>query len=233
MTVRLLTANLQFTRTAAKHDDYLAHLVEGHWTKRPATRTGLVIGTQETKNYRLLGALRSIARLAGKARLPVPEVFQGNGAAQSGTALAAYGIDLRHPGIWLGGQSRATLPRWVTRAGVDVPGGRCEVLDAHIPPPRSGKAPQQAYIGRVKRRTKRAEKRGHAWAVTGDFNTDLFAVAKQLNGVAYGLRGGIGIVVSKNLKVSHDGRDDYGVDNHLADHPAWWIDVEGIQTRKA
>jgi hypothetical protein len=231
--VRIATANLDFATGVRRDTDQLRHLVARLFAL-PAKHgkvAGLVLGTQETKNFRLVAVLRAIGGLLGRFHLPRPEVMQGHGAAKAGTAIAAYRVRLLRRRLFLGGTSRSTLPRWVTRAWVQLPSNVLEILDAHVPPPRAGSAAQLRYLHRVRKRTARAERRGHGWAVLADFNRNIHAVAEILGGkVIHGsTTGGIGIIVSHDVEISASGRDTYGLQHHDTDHPAVWADVDDVR----
>lgn len=228
MTLRLEVANLDFATGVRKDRDQLGHLVRRLYARADKHLSGMVLLTQETKNIRLLAVLRVVGGLLSRTRLPVPSVMQGHGPAKSGTALAAYGVKLHRPRLFLGGRSRSTLPRWVTRGWVAVPSGRLYVFSAHVPPPRAGDAAQVAYLQRVRKRLADIEARGHGWVVGADFNHNLAGVARLLGGHGYGTIRGIGFVASHNVKVSGNGRDDYGMRHGDTDHPAWWLDAEDV-----
>lgn len=231
--VRIATANLDFATGVRRDTDQLSHLVRRLYAV-PAKRgqtAGLLIGTQETKNFRLVAVLRAIGDVLGRFHLPRPEVMQGTGPAKAGTAIAAYGLRLRRRRLFLGGTSRSTLPRWVTRAWVQLASNVLEVLVAHVPPPRAGSAAQLRYLHRLRKRLARAERRRHGWAVLADFNRNIHAVAEILGGkVVHGsTEGGIGIIVSHDVEISDSGRDTYGLDHHDTDHPAVWADVDDVK----
>lgn len=229
MTVRLVTTNLDFATGPEKDQDHLQHLVNRFYKRRPKTVTAVILGAQEARNFRLGLVLRTVGKLLQLLHLaPQPQVVQGQGLAKAGTAIAAFGAKLHNPRLILSGTSRFTMPRWLTRAAVDVKGGRLEVNVVHIVPPRAGEAAQDKQLRKVRSVCSRAEKRGHGWSVLGDFNTSLADVARVLGGVAYGTPRGIGIVVSKRVKVGDAGPDTYGVRHHETDHPAWYVDVEGL-----
>lgn len=237
MTVRLVSENLDYNTGEKKDRDNLRHLVKHLYARATAASTdsqpldGLVLLTQETKNIRLVTVLRTVGRILGRFHLPRPTVMQGTGPAKAGTAIAAYGVRLRRLRLFLGGLSRATLPRWVTKAWLRLPSGVCEVFSAHVFPPRVGDAPRIQYLHKLRRRVARAERRGHGWAVGGDFNYDIEKVAEILGGhvVKGSTTGGIGIIVSDNVVVSASGRDTYGLKRHDTDHPAVWCDVEDVK----
>jgi hypothetical protein len=119
----------------------------------------------------------------------------------------------------------------VTRAWIQLASNVLEVLVAHIPPPRAGSAAQLRYLHGLRKRLARAERRGHGWAVLGDFNRNMHAVAEILGGrVVHGsLIGGIGIIVSRDVELSDSGRDAYGLEHRDTDHPAVWADVDDVR----
>lgn len=220
--VRLVTSNLDWATGVNKDRDQLGHLVT-----RLYAAWGLVLLTQETKNFRLLAVLRA---LTARYHLPRPLVMQGVGPAKAGTAMAGIGVRVQRFRLFLGGRSRATLPRWVTRGRVRLSGGVLALFSAHVPPPRVGWAPQEKYLRRLRRRLARVEARGHSWAVGGDFNADIQRVAQLLGG--HVLPGatprGIGIIASAGVKTTRFGRDTYGLRQGDTDHPAVWADVKII-----
>lgn len=234
MRVRLITANLDFVTPVNKDRRNLTHLLRKLVARplqagTPQSLTGVVMGFQEARNFRLAGLARGIAKVLSKLRIPVPSVVQGHGLAKSGTGIVSYGVKLHHTRLILAAVSRFTMPRWITRAGADVDGGRLEVIVVHILPPRAGKRAQLKQLDKVKKLTDRAIRRGHGWAVLADFNMMLNEVAKILGGKGYGTPRGIGIVVSHNVIVSDHGEDVYGLEHHDTDHPAEWVDVAGLK----
>lgn len=229
-TVRLVTTNLDFVTPEAKDKVHLDHLVKRFVENAPADVEGVVLGAQEARNFRLAGVLKVVGKLLRLVRLAGPTVVQGDGPAQSGTAIAAYGITLHNPRFILSAlASHITLARWITRAAVEVHGGRLEVNVVHIVPPRAGRAAQLKQLAKVADLCRRAEKRSHGWSVLADFNLPKDLVATTLGGVYYGTPGGIGIVVSNNVLVYGQGSDTFGERNRDTDHPAWYIDVNGLK----
>lgn len=229
MSVRLVETNLNFTTPENKDQVHLDHLVKRFVERAPASVDGVVLGAQEARNFRLGGVLKVVGKLLRLVRLPAPSVFQGTGPAESGTAIAAYGVELHNPRLILSALgSKVTLARWITRSGIDVDGGRLEVNVVHIVPPRAGRAAQLKQMAKVVTLVRRAEKRGHGWAVLGDFNMPRALVAQLLGGRYFGTPGGIGIVLSKRVRFGLNGPDTFGERNRLTDHPAWFVDVLGL-----
>lgn len=229
--VRVGSANLDYVTGVKKDRDHLRHLVSHLYAKPLADGrklAGLVLLTQETKNFRLVAVLRSVGHILARFHLPRPMVMQGNGAAKAGTAIAAYGVTLQRLRLFLGGLSKATLPRWVTRGRLTMAGGILALFSAHVPPPRAGWAAQERYLKRLRKKLARAERHGHAWAVGGDFNHNISVVAKILCGriVPGATQGGIGIIVSDRVSLLRHGRDSYGMKHDETDHPAVWADLE-------
>lgn len=229
--VRIGSTNLDYVTPEKKDLDHLDHLVD-HLYATPLADgrkiAGLVLLTQETKNFRLVAVLRAVGQLLGKFKLPRPMVMQGHGQAKAGTAIAAYGVHLQRVRMFLGGVSRATLPRWVTRGRLQMVGGVLALLSVHVFPPRTGWPSQERYLRKVRRHLARAERRGREWVVGGDFNHDISVVAKILGGhiVPGATHGGIGLIVSDGVRVLRHGRDTYGERHGETDHPAVWVDVE-------
>lgn len=235
MTVRLVSENLDFVTPVPKDRVNLRHLVKKLYAQARPPVDGMVLLTQETKNLRLVAVLRWVGHHIHRglfARyVPLPLVMQGRGPAKSGTAIAAYGVTLRRLHLFLGGRSRATLPRWVTKAWLQMPSNVLELFSAHVPPPRAGDNDQLRYLRKLRRRLARVERRGHGWAACGDFNRNIGEVARILGGrvVQGSTQGGIGIIVSAHVVVSDSGRDTYGVRHKDTDHPAVWCDVDDVK----
>jgi hypothetical protein len=228
--VRFVTANLDWATGEKKDTDNLQHLVKRLYTNRPGHVEGVVLGAQEARNLRIAGLLTVVAKLLQLVKIPVPKVVQGIGAARAGTAIAAFGVKLHYARLILSAAtSKVTLARWVTRAGVDVAGGRVETFVLHVKPPRAGRPSQVKQLRVVEKLCRRAEKRGHGWVVLADYNLPKTVIVSVLRGVYYGTPHGIGICVSKNLLVTGQGRDSYGVQHKDTDHPAWFVDVSGLK----
>lgn len=219
----MITANANFGTGNRKDKPALRRLTE-RLRRRSARTTAThappqILFLQEAKTGRM-------ARLLGR----LWRGLQGKGPARSGTALLARGVRLRRLGLWLGGDSAATLPRWVTRGSLPLlTGKRLVLMSVHIFPPRSGKAAQDRYVRRLARRLRRIERRGHEWVVGADANMDMDIFARHLGGIAHHHGCIEGFVTSRGVRVVAAGTDRTGLRMGAFDHPSRWIEVEGIR----
>ncbi len=212
--LRLYAANLDWATGPTKDARHLSHLLA-------AVSWAVLIGVQEAKNVRL----RDLVDLPGRA-------FQRTfSAAVRGSGFVARGIRVRRFRLFLGGVSRATLPRWVARCKVRVPGGPLAVFSSHPPPKRAGTAAQDRHLRALRRRLDRRERRGKAWAVCIDGNRDLQEVARFLGGRGYGAEGDriVGVIVSDRVVVVDHGVDRVGRREGLTDHLVPYVDIAGVR----
>lgn len=209
----MVTANLDWATGPKADKPHLEHLCSLGGERS-------VIFAQEAKNLRLAGLLRNVAG---------EHVRQDTrNAAVAGTALLSHGVKLHGWALWLAGDSHSTLPRWIQKGTLREWGTPVECMSVHVFPHRVGRATQQRYVDKAYLHTQHAEKAGHAWIVGTDANMALTDFAHKLGGVAHG-HGIVGFVVSRNVLVSGEGVDRFGLRHGATDHPAVWIDVEGVR----
>lgn len=218
MPVRVYAANLDFTQPRRNVRRHLDHLL--------ATRP-VIIGAQEAKRFALTEVVRVGVRAVVRQRRSTP--------ARRGTAIISRGVKVGRLRLFLGGVSRATLPRFIATVPVRLPsGGVMVVLSAHVPPRRAGAKAQDAFLDRLATRLDRLDRKGVAWVVCIDANRDLATVARYLGGRGYGADGDriVGVIASPRVKVADSGVSRFGRDNGLTDHLAPWIDVAFIEPKE-
>ncbi|WP_418063170.1 hypothetical protein [Pimelobacter simplex] len=212
--LRVYSANIDWATGVEKDRRHLAHLL--------ATVVGAVlIGVQEAKNLRLAAVVARPVRALQRVRT----------AARRGSGFVARGVRTSRFRIFLGGASRATLPRWIARVRVTVAGKPLVVFSAHVPPKRAGRPAQDRFLRALKRRTDKLSRRGIAWVACIDGNLDLQLVARYLGGTGYGADGDriVGVIVSDDVIVGDHGVDRFGEEHDLTDHLAPWVDITGIR----
>ena len=215
---RIYSANLAYQTGPAKDRDHLRHLLAA---AALAGVAAVVVLGQEAKNLRLRQVVKGIkARLRRGLRVHQDE----RSDATRGSVILARGLKTRGFSLYLGGDSRATLPRWIARVGVDIQGKRTVLIAAHNFPKRAGEKARDRYLRRLKAIVDRAERQGKEWIVGIDANMPIEWVAEFLGGRAYG-HGIDGLIVSDGLDVLDHGVDRYGKRHGQTDHLVPWIEV--------
>lgn len=236
MTLECITANLDFVTNPTKdllHIDHLARL-HPHIDNK-------ILFAQEAKNLRGYNSLEKLGERLKDTSPVFDRAYQNiSSASKAGTGFIAWGdTPIKGFHLWSLGASGATLIRWTAHGWTPVPllptkendkDGHLTIFSPHDFPHRAGPAAQERYLRLMKKQTDHVHKKGNAWAVGTDANMPLSRVAKYLNGKQYGdgHDGIVGFITSLNVEVSRHGVNDYGVKHKFTDHPAVFIDIEGI-----
>lgn len=203
-----VTANVDFTQPKGDVEKSLSYLLG-------FLKVVTIIGFQEGKRFNL-HKLLFFANVKQRT---------GTAARRGSGFVTIKGQALKRFRLFFGGDSWATLNRWIARCVVELEQGRCVCFSAHFLPGRSTDTERAAMVRKMAKRTERLNRKGKLWLVACDGNMPIERLAELLDGKAYG-EGIIGFVCSRNLKVEKHGAERFPKSRGWMDHIAYWIMVK-------